>query len=67
MERYISECGHTFNICEIERNYTPYKGKHYKRVQYKIVLAFTVTREKENGEIEATMEKLLCLCYINMK
>jgi hypothetical protein len=43
-ECYLSECKHTFNILEIERNSTPYKGKH---VQYKIVLASMVTRKKE--------------------
>jgi hypothetical protein len=46
MERYQSDCKHIFNILETERNSTPYKDKHYKHVQYKIELAYMVTREK---------------------
>jgi hypothetical protein len=46
-ECYLIECEHTFNILETERNNTPYQGKHYKHVQYKIALASMVTREKE--------------------
>jgi hypothetical protein len=42
-ERYLSECEHTINILEIERNCTPYKRKNYKHVQYKIALAFMFT------------------------
>jgi hypothetical protein len=64
-ERYLGECEHTLNSFETERNSTPYKGKHYKNMQYKIQLASTVTREK-NTKIEATIEKLSHLRYTNM-
>jgi hypothetical protein len=44
------------------KNITPYKGKHYKNMQYGINLASTVTRGKRNIEIEAAVEKISCLC-----
>jgi hypothetical protein len=45
---------------------TPYKGKHYKNMQYEIELAFFGHTRKWNAKIEATIEKLSRLRYTNM-
>ena len=63
MGHYLSECEHTFNILEIERNNTPYKGKHYKHMQYKIALASTVTREKETPRSKLRLKVAVFTLY----
>jgi hypothetical protein len=40
-----------------QKNITPYNGKQYKNIQYKIEIDYTITQEKRNATTKATVER----------